>query len=447
MNNKNISSISLLRRVRILLILLATSINMKGIEAQLLYGENPEKCKQKLSIMTTYYKQKAYLNAAPSWRYVIKNCPQASKNTYIIGAKIMELFIKEATDEQQKSSYVDSLLLIQDMRMKYFPHNTPNKHLAKKAIYLLKYRLKKEYKTAFHLLDSAFKKEPKELSAYDMKMYLYCYKLMVKSKTKPCEEMLTTLLSVNQVIEQREQNGKTIKASTKEQITSYAENCMTCELLDSLYGRQFEKKKLDTSWLDNGISLFKRRKCNNSETFLQLLETRYLSKPNSTTASILGKYFVNTGKATKASAYFDDAIKLEQDPVKKATHHVTKANFLISSKKYKQAFNESKNAISSNTSNAAAYLTAGNALAYGANQCSNATFGGKEVYWLAVDYYQLVLKHSTKENEKKSAQNKINKFKKYFPAKGEVFLKSLNEGAPYQIVCFANEKTTVRSKK
>ena len=128
--------------------------------------------------MTTYYKQKAYLDAAPSWRYLIQNCPRASKNTYIIGSKIMELKIKQAATEELKALYVDSLLMNQDMRMKYFPNNKPNKQLAKKAIYLLKYRLQNEYKTAFAMLDSAFNNGSDELSEYDFKMYIYCYKLI-----------------------------------------------------------------------------------------------------------------------------------------------------------------------------------------------------------------------------------------------------------------------------
>lgn len=417
------------------------------LNSQEIYGTDPEKCKQKLSIMTTYYKQKDYASAAPSWRYLIKNCPQASKNTFIIGSEIMELFVKEATSPEQKAQYVDSLLMNQDLRLTYFPESEPNKQLAKKAIYLLRYRLKKEYKTAFSLLDSAFVKGPEELTAYDLKMYLYCYKLMVKSKVKTCEQMLDTYLAVSDIIGKREAKGKKIKEKTKNQITEYAEICMDCNLLDSLYGANFDLRKQDTTWLDNGIQLFKRKKCNSSQTFLLLLETRYISRPNANTASTLGKYYLNTQDYTKAGKYFDDAITLAVDSSKLAGHHLNKSKYLIATNKYQSAFYESKKAISQDQSSSAAYLIAGDALAYSASQCKNLTFSGKEMYWLAIDYYNKAVKLSSSEKEKQTARNKIGKFKQFFPEKGDLFLKSLTEGQSYKVACFVNETTKVRSRK
>jgi tetratricopeptide (TPR) repeat protein len=430
--------------ISIVLILLCGSL--RGT-AQVNYGENPEKCKQKLSIMTTYYKQKAYLSAAPSWRYIIENCPESSKNTYIIGSKIMEQYIKEADSPELKYLYVDSLLMNQDLRIKYFPNQKPNKQKAKKAIYLLKYRLKEEYQTAFQLLDSAFTNGPNELSAYDFQMYLYCYKLMIKSKVRQCDQMLETYLTINQLLEQREQAGKKIKNNTKNKITEYAEICMDCDLLDSLYFSNYEKRKNDTTWLDNGILLFKRKQCNSSTTFLTLLETRYLSKPNAKTASTLGMYFLNIQDYDKANSYFSDAIELEKDSTKLAVHHVNKSKYFIVTKDYRQAFNESKKAIREDKSVPGAYLTAGDAIAYSASQCKSLTFGGKETYWLAVDYYGQVLRLSDDEKEKARAKQKIAKFKKFFPEKGDLFMKSLEEGDSYKVGCFLNEKTKIRSLK
>ncbi|MFT6746243.1 MAG: tetratricopeptide (TPR) repeat protein [Glaciecola sp.] len=427
-----------------LLVMFTCISSIKGQES---YGDNPEKCKQKLSIMTTYYKQKSYLDAAPSWRYIIKNCPRASKNTYIIGNKIMELNIRNASTEESKALFVDSLLMNQDMRMKHFPKNKPNKQLAKKAIYLLKYRLKQEYKTAFTLLDSAFKTGPDELNAYDFKMYMYCYKLMIKSKVKQCDEMLDTYLLINSILTLREKNGKKVKEKTKRQITEYAEICMGCELLDSLYGTNFEARKTDTLWLDNGILLFKKKQCNSSLTFLLLLETRYVSKPNANTASTLGKYYLNTQDFVKAGTYFDDAIALENDSIKIAVHHVNKAKFFIAAKKYSQAYFDAKKAVAQDPNSMAAYMIIGDAIAYSSGQCNNLTFGGKENYWLAVDYYSQALRLSDDDKVKSSARKKISKFKKFFPEKGDLFLKSLAEGASYKVGCYLNENTKVRSLK
>lgn len=415
--------------------------------AQQLYGDNPEMCKQKLSIMTTYYKQKAYSDAASSWRYVFTNCPQASKNTFIIGSKIMEHLIKQESNKELQEQYVDTLLMIQDERISHFPENKVNKIIAKKAIYLLKYRLKKEYNNAFTLLDSAFSNGASELSAYDFKMYMYCYKLMVKSKQKTCDQMLDSYLQINSIVNDRESKGKKIKKKTKQQITEYAEICMDCELLDSLYANNFSANKSDTTWLDQGIYLFKLKKCNSSKAFLLLLETRYVSNPNAKTASILGKYYMNKQNLPKANTYLSEAISLETDTLKKGNHHVSKAKYFIQVKKYSDAMLEAKKAIKLNPNNFSALILHGDAIAYSVSACSTLAFGGKEIYWLAVDYYYKALKTATTDKQKRKIRNRISKYENYFPEKGELFLKSLAEGDAYKIECLFQEKTTVRGKK
>ena len=94
------------------------------------YGENPELCKEKISIMSTYYKQKAYLDALPSVRKVLEICPQASKNVYIIGEKIYRELLKTETNEAKKQGYVDTLELLLSNRLKYFA-DTPEEKAKK----------------------------------------------------------------------------------------------------------------------------------------------------------------------------------------------------------------------------------------------------------------------------------------------------------------------------
>lgn len=414
---------------------------------QNLYGEKPEVCKQKVSFMTTYYKQKAYKDALPSWRYVFSNCPQASKNTYIIGSKIMESLIKETSDKQLKKQYVDTLLLIQDLRIKYFPKNKTNKTLAKKATYLLKYRLKTEYQTAYTLFDSAFSNGANELSAYDFKMYMYCYNLMVKSKKIECGAMLQAYLKINSIINDRENKGKKIKAKSKQKITEYAEICMDCNLLDSLYFKNFEQYKNDSTWLDEGISLFTVKKCNSSKTFLLLLETRFTTKPNSNTAITLGKYYFSKQNYDKTQFYFSQAITLETDSAKKAEHHVNKTKYFIAIKKYNKAILQAKKAIALDPTNASAFLLHGDAIAYSSTSYKNLTFGGKELYWLATDYYAKALVLSIDDKTKSKAINSIAKYKQYYPEKGDLFLKSLSEGDSYKVTYVVTESTKVRGRK
>jgi hypothetical protein len=63
------------------------------------YYENPKygpdslsrvKCAKNLSNMSSFVKVDMFDYAYDSWRYCFKNCPGASKNIYIMGAKILK---------------------------------------------------------------------------------------------------------------------------------------------------------------------------------------------------------------------------------------------------------------------------------------------------------------------------------------------------------------------
>ena len=47
-------------------------------------------CAMNISLYSEFYKQKNYNDAVNPWREVYNNCPQASKNTFIKGANILE---------------------------------------------------------------------------------------------------------------------------------------------------------------------------------------------------------------------------------------------------------------------------------------------------------------------------------------------------------------------
>ncbi len=83
---------------------------------------NKQKCIQKVSVFTEKYKQKdchdCLVSAYTSWSWVFKNCPQQSINTYKYAPRFLKAKIKE--DQENKSSYIDTLLMVFDQRIECF---------------------------------------------------------------------------------------------------------------------------------------------------------------------------------------------------------------------------------------------------------------------------------------------------------------------------------------
>lgn len=417
------------------------------------YGEDPDKCKKDLTIMLTYYKQKRYEDAARSWRDCWTACPESSKNIYIVGEKVMKHFIKKnKKNAELKDKYVDSLIMVYDQRMKYFPGKTEKSKMAiveDKGKALAKYRIKESYKEAHELLSKFVKFKGAKTKASTAQMYMYTVKIMFVKGELTCNDVITAYLEVVDIVNANttgkyKENYERLKVKALD----YADKCLDCELLDSLYTADFEANKADTVWLDGGIELLTDKKCTSSEVLVKMMETRFESSPNAKTAIILAQYFRGKQDKTKAAKYFDIAISLEKDNEKLVSYLLKKAQFQNGISQYSGARATANKVLQVDPNNAEAYILIGDAIIYGAGSCKDLKFGGAEVYWVAVDYYNKATYLAGDDATVKSkAANKAAKYSNYFPAKNVIFLQSLNIGDTYQVGCWVNTSTTIREKK
>lgn len=416
------------------------------------YGENPDACKKNLSIMLTYYKQKAIEDAARSFRKCLFECPQSSKNIYIVGEKVMKYFIKKnSKNKEVKSLYVDSLLMIYDMRLKHFPGTEKSKMkiLENKGKVLAQYRIKQSLEKAYNLLDSVLNFNGTKTKASTASLFMYVTKKMNKKNTLNCSEVIVNYLKVSDIINANIDDPKTQKSysSLKKKSIDYANKCLECDLLDSLYASDFQKNQHDTSWLDEGINLLSDKKCKSSEVLVKMMEKRFESAPAAKTAIALAGYYEGKAENNKAGDFYNKAIDLQKDSLKLEKYLVKKGKFQNRTGNYSGARSTAKKALDLNPSNAKALIIIGDAIGYGAGNCKDLKFGGAEVYWVAVNYYNRAARIAQDPAVKARAQKKIAQNSSYFPAKNAIFLKSLNIGDSYQVGCWVNASTTIREKQ
>ena len=169
------------------------------------YGENPEECKKNLTIMLTYYKQKAYEDAIRSFRKCLNECPESSKNIYIVGERIMKHYIKKNKENKElKSKYVDSLLMVYDQRMKYFPGDEKSqmKILESKGKALAQYRINESMEEAYTLLDSAVNYTFPKTKASTATRFMYVSKIMNKKGKLSCENVIENYLTIENIVKE-----------------------------------------------------------------------------------------------------------------------------------------------------------------------------------------------------------------------------------------------------
>ena len=413
------------------------------------YGENPELCKEKISIMSTYYKQKAYLDALPSVRKVLEICPQSTRNLYIIGEKVYRELLKTETNEAKKQGYVDTLEILLTNRLKYFADSPEEKAKITTSLGSLigHYMIKDRYEEAYKMLKEVLNTYPNEFTTYELQIFMYNAKVMLQTKKIKCDEMLENYFIISDLAANQDEKNKAKFESTLEKITDYSEKCLDCEILDSVYVANFSAKKSDLTWVDKGIKVLNSKKCTSGKALVMLMEERFNSKPDAETASSLGKFYVASNKS-KAEIFLNKAIELEKDSNKLAGNYIDKAKFNLSNNQFQEAKRNAEKANTILNGDAQALMIIGDAIAYSASSCKDLKFGGKEIYWVAVDYFQRAA-NAAGDNEKikSAAQQKANKYASYFPEQKDLFLQSLNDGDSYQVGCWIGQSTRVRSKK
>ncbi len=105
--------------------------------------------------------------------WVFNNCPRASENIYVDGVKILKYRIKETDDSDAKNKLIDTLMMVYDQRIKYFPLHYKTKKpqegaiLGRKGVSLYKFR-PQEYKQVNEILRRAIDLDKENSSGQPM---------------------------------------------------------------------------------------------------------------------------------------------------------------------------------------------------------------------------------------------------------------------------------------
>ena len=87
------------------------------------WGDNADQRKENI-LASTFLKEELanrnYNQAAKYLQQLLERCPGASENTYANGIKLYKQKINRARSLAEKNVYVDSLLLLYDIRLEYF---------------------------------------------------------------------------------------------------------------------------------------------------------------------------------------------------------------------------------------------------------------------------------------------------------------------------------------
>ncbi len=425
------------------------------------YGKDSIKTLTKLSLYQEFYNQwkrdsysgNAIHDALDSWRWLFDNAPRVSQNMYIHGSKMYRYLIKKADDEKRKEGLLDTLMAVYDKRLTYFPTHSNGKSQEGK---LLGYKGVDMYQFAPDRIDEVYDILKRSVSLREENsqsaVLVYYFRTAIKKhKNGDADKsiIVETYDEISEIIDENLEkyaNNKrrlSMWENVKGNIENSFEPYATCEDLTRIYRVKFEENPEDTELLDKITNILDKKGCDDTELFFEATKKLHELEPTAESAKKMGRMLLAEENYDNAIKYLKESTELFDDEVEKADAFKILANIYSMEEEFVTAREYAQKALELIPKDGELYIMIGDMYASSADQCGDNDLTSKAAYWAAVDKYQKAKEiDNTVADE---ANNRINTYKKYFPRKETVFFHDLEVGDSYEVECWINETTTVRT--
>ncbi|MDH5397875.1 MAG: hypothetical protein OEX02_07005, partial [Cyclobacteriaceae bacterium] len=268
-------------------------------------------------------KNEQYEKAVAPHQWLLKNSPDLNKALYINGEKIFRGLADNTDDPVRQKVYVDSLMMMYDMRMEYCGNEISI--LNKKAYYAFKYSYKDRENdtTLLKLFDEVMKKSGKNMTEGNLKYYMTIIKMnKVYQKNLTDDQILERYDKIQEAIDGRIAAGKdkkqleSLRAEVDEMLSTIV--TMDCELVRNTLGSKFKENPDDIATAEKIFKFMLQGKCTDDPLWLDAAKRVYIDKPSFGLAKNIALKCKNNGDDADAEQYLNSAIEITDDVAEKA---------------------------------------------------------------------------------------------------------------------------------
>lgn len=434
------------------------------------YAQNqfPDECHENNSLYYEYAKQKNYADALEFWNKLYTQCPNYNKNLYILGVEIVKHEIKVAgKDATLRKAAIDKLMKLYDNRIQYFGDDAKKPTpviLGEKAIDYLVYMGKDaDVDLAYEWLSQSVEGRKEAADAKVLVQWVnLSYKKFAADPSFKAQyianymtgsEYINASLDRYQIrLESSTEKGDTKDATLAQKFIDFIKTqkvnmvnqfgnsgAADCATLVELFTPQVEEKKDDITFLSNVIALLSRSKCKDSDLYFAASEAVYNLNPSMESAKGMAQQAVKKEDWDAALNYFEQALGFAIQPEDKSEILLLMATLQY---KYKKNFSKARElcytSLKHNPKQAEPYIY----IADMYRQSGAMVFPGEDavvrstVYMAAVE--ELKKAKAADPTRADEINSMISAYKKAFPEKSQLFMKSMHAGSKYHIPGWMN---------
>lgn len=421
-------------------------------------AQDDANCNSNSSISHEAVKAGNFKDAYTPWKAVLENCPTLRYYTFIDGFKILKGLMGQIKDKNnpEYQKYFDELMNTHDLRMKYTPEflakgvkvASVDEILGIKALDYMSFAPKVDLNQLYQWFSQSVNTVKAEA---DPAVIFYFFQTSFdKLQADPAhkEQFIQDYLNASEYMEAI-LAAETVDAN-KERLKGIKDNLVAlfvgsgaadCESLQAIYGPKVEADKADIASLKKIIDILKQMKCTESEAYLQAGYYVYKMEPTADAAIACALQANKKGDLDEALKFFDEAIDLETDNVKKAEYAFKAAVALYKAKKLAQSRTYSQKAISFNENYGDPYMLIAALYATSPNWSDEPALN-KCTYFVIIDKLQRA--KAVDPSVAEEANKQIALYSAHTPQAKDLFMLGYKAGDRITVGGWIGETTTIR---
>lgn len=415
-------------------------------------------CNSNSSISHEAVRAGNFKDAYTPWKAVLENCPTLRFYTFTDGYKILKGLMGQIKDKNNPDyqKYFNELMNTHDLRIKYTPEflekgvtvSSPDEALGVKAVDYIAFAPKVDPNQAYQWLSQSVNAMKGGSAGATIFYLLQMSQDKLKTDPNHKEQFIQDYLNASQYVDEAiaastKENEKKALQGIKDNLVALFINSGTadCESLQAIYAPKVEANQTNLEYLKKVIDIMKMMRCTESDAYQQAAFYVYKIEPSTEAATGCAYQAFKKGDIDGSVKFFDEAINLETDNVKKAEKAYTAASVLASVKKLSQARAYAQKAISFNENYGAPYILIANLYAMNPNWSDESALN-KCVYFAIIDKLQRA--KAVDPSVAEEANKLIGRYSAHTPQAKDLFMLGYKAGDRVTIGGWIGETTTIR---
>ena len=410
----------------------------------------PEEEKDKAEEYNVLYsdavKMQDWQTAIPPLQWLINKAPDLNKSLYVNGSKIYDNLAKVEKDEAKKAVYVDSLMLMYDLRMKYFGDsvNVMNRKIFKAYRYYIKDYSKSEW--LLEIFDKTYEISGDKVMDQNLLAYMNVIKVnKLAKKNLTDEQILGRYDVISNVVESKVNALKAGGKSTAkvDQQKEYVDKILTeivdfdCDLIEQNMGPRFKANPEDINLVKRMFSFMLTGKCTDSDLFLDVAKQLERLEPNYGLAKVIGDKCLIAGNYGCATEYFNEALKYTDDGAEKAEIYIRLGKMESKRNNRPAARANYRKALAADAGNKEPYVLIGDLYYHSFEEC-------KKMEDMVQDRLVFIAAYEMYQRGGDAA--KMRSAKSQFPSTEEIFTNNFEKGQVMTVECWIKEAVKLQSR-